>query len=73
MDALHNGMLNARVLQFLDGLWSGKNLSLVSTFVSFQKLQNSQSDDGGRSTEEEEVVNDISRNLCNLQSYVYSL
>jgi hypothetical protein len=24
-------------------------------------------------TEEEEVVNDISRNLCNLQSYVYSL
>ena len=38
-----------------------------------QKLQNSQSDDGDRSTEEEEVVNDISRNLCNLQSYVYSL
>jgi hypothetical protein len=28
-------MLNARVLQFLDGLWSGISLSLVSTFVRF--------------------------------------
>jgi hypothetical protein len=35
MDALHNGMLNARVLQFLDGLWSDKRLSLVSPFVRF--------------------------------------
>jgi hypothetical protein len=35
MDVLHNGMLNARVLQFLDGLWSGISLSLVSTFVRF--------------------------------------
>jgi hypothetical protein len=32
---LHNGMLNASVLQFLDGLWSGISLSLVSTFVRF--------------------------------------
>jgi hypothetical protein len=38
MDVLHDGMLNAAVLQFLNGLWR----------------QNSQSDDGGRSTEEEE-------------------
>jgi len=35
MDVLHDGMLNARVLQFLDGLWSGISLSLVSTFVRF--------------------------------------
>jgi hypothetical protein len=35
MDILHDGMLNARVLQFLDGLWSGISLSLVSTFVRF--------------------------------------
>jgi hypothetical protein len=35
MDVLHGGMLNARVLQFLDGLWSGISLSLVSTFVRF--------------------------------------
>jgi hypothetical protein len=33
MDVLHDGMLNARVLQFLDGLWSGISLSLVSTFA----------------------------------------
>jgi hypothetical protein len=35
MYVLHDGMLNARVLQFLDGLWSGISLSLVSTFVRF--------------------------------------
>ena len=35
MDVLDNGLLNARVLQFLDGLWSGISLSLVSTFVRF--------------------------------------
>ena len=35
MDVLHDGMLNARVLQFLDGLWSGISLPLVSTFVRF--------------------------------------
>ena len=35
MDVLHDGMLNARVLQFLDGLWSGISLSLVSTFAIF--------------------------------------
>ena len=35
MDVLHDGMLNARVLQFLDGLWSGTSLSLVSTFARF--------------------------------------
>ena len=35
MDVLHDGMLNARVLQFLDGLWSGISLSLVSTFAKF--------------------------------------
>jgi hypothetical protein len=35
MDVLDNGLLNARVLQFLDGLWSGISLSLVSTFVKF--------------------------------------
>jgi hypothetical protein len=34
-DILHNGMLNASVLQFLDGLWSGISLSLVSTFARF--------------------------------------
>ena len=33
MDVLHDGMLNARVLQCLDGLWSGISLSLASTFV----------------------------------------
>jgi hypothetical protein len=63
MDALHNGMLNARVLQFLDTVNIPHTL-LVFTCAQ-QKLQNSQSDDGGRSIEEEEVVNDISRNLCN--------
>ena len=35
MDVLHDGMLNVRVLQFLDGLWSGISLSLVSPFVRF--------------------------------------
>jgi ABC-type uncharacterized transport system permease subunit len=35
MDGLHDGMLNARVLQFLDCLWSGISLSLVSTLVRF--------------------------------------
>jgi hypothetical protein len=35
MDVLHNGMLNARVLQFLDGLWSGISVSLLSTFVRY--------------------------------------
>ena len=35
MDVLHDGMLNARVLQLLDGLWSGISLSLVSTFAKF--------------------------------------
>jgi hypothetical protein len=35
MDVLHDGMLNAMVLQFLDGLWSGISLSLVSTFARF--------------------------------------
>ena len=36
MDVLHDGMLNARVLQFLDGLWSGISLSLVvSIFARF--------------------------------------
>ena len=33
MDVLHDGMLNATVLQFLNGLWSGISLSLVSTFA----------------------------------------
>ena len=35
MDVLHNGMLNARALQFLDGLWGGISLSLVSTLVRY--------------------------------------
>jgi len=35
MDGLHDGMLNARVLQFIDGLWSGISLSLVSTLVRY--------------------------------------
>ena len=33
MDVLHDEMLNARVLQFLDGLGSGISLSLVSMFA----------------------------------------
>ena len=35
MDGLHDGMLNARMLQFIDGLWSGISLSLVSTLVRY--------------------------------------
>ena len=35
MDVLHDGMLNATVLQFLNGLWSGISLSLVSTFARY--------------------------------------
>ena len=35
MDVLHDGMLNATVLQFLNGLWSGISLSLVSIFARF--------------------------------------
>ena len=35
MDCLHDGMVHARGLQFIDGLWSGISLSLVSTLVRF--------------------------------------